>query len=173
MTGADIEEICEAAGRTAVYEFALVSEENPEAGATAPGEKRTTVAITFRDLWDQIRVKKFGHPKPVNLHPQARKETPRARSGTRCGDRSLPARDRVCGGATLRPTENFLAAVLREKDSDDLINPDEEDMLRTILISLNSRAVEKVIFGGRYSGFSEDLKTPCRRHCRWWRRRDG
>ena len=144
MTGADIEEICEAAGRTAVYQ--LSNGERPDA------------LITFRDLWSQIRIKKFGHPKPIDLHPEERHPVATHEAGHGVALVDYPPTGILCGGATLRPTEDFVAAVLPEKVEENRMMMDEEDLYRDLLISVNSRAAEELILNNRYSGVTSDLQ---------------
>src|SRR5579883_1219377 len=116
MTGADIEEACEAAARTVIF------------------EGRETVQ--YDDMWKQLRFIKFGPPSPVDLHPTAKRDVARHEAGHGAAVVDYSPAGWMCSGATLRPREDFLAAVFREREDEDYILVDREDELRTILIAL-------------------------------------
>ena len=137
MTGATIEEICNGAARTAVYD----------------GRKE----VTFEDLWKQIRFEKFGAPSPVDLHESAREPVALHEAGHGAAVVDYSPFGWECSGATLRPRMDFLAAVFREKEYEEYTMQNREDMLRSILISLNSRAVEELICHDQYAGVTSDL----------------
>lgn len=137
MTGATIEEICNGAARSAVYD----------------GRK----TVTFEDLWKQIRFEKFGAPSPVDLHESAKEPVALHEAGHGAAVVDYSPFGWECSGATLRPRMDFLAAVFREKEHEEYTMQNREDMLRSILISLNSRAVEELICNDQYAGVSSDL----------------
>jgi ATP-dependent Zn protease len=155
MSGADIEEICEAAGRTAVYRFQADAQKD----STLPGvmEASRSPAVSYQLLWEQIRIKKFGHPKPLDMHPDEKHPVAVHEGGHGVAVVDFPPEGMLCAGATLRPTEDFVAAVLSERDENRMMS-NEEDLYRQILIAVNSRAAEEEILGKRYSGTSSDFQ---------------
>ncbi|HEY9784194.1 MAG TPA: AAA family ATPase [Candidatus Obscuribacterales bacterium] len=136
MTGADIEEVCEAAARSVIF------------------EGRETV--TFEDLWRQIRFKKFGAPRPVPLHEEERWPIAVHESGHGAAVVHFPPNGFLCSGATLRPTEEFLGAVMFEAVEERNLMM-EEDTFRRIFIAVASRAAEEVVLNDRSAGVSSDL----------------
>jgi ATP-dependent Zn protease len=155
MSGADIEEICEAAGRTAVYRWSS-GVHNAPASDLAEGAQ-TSPGISYELLWEQIRIKKFGHPKPLDIHPAERHPVAVHEGGHGVAVVDFPPEGVLCAGATLRPTEDFVAAVMHEREENRMMM-NEEDLFRRILIAVNSRAAEEVILGKRYAGTSSDFK---------------
>lgn len=136
MTGADIEEVCEGAARTSIYE----------------GRE----GVTFEDLWKQIRFKKWGAPSPVPLHEEERLPTAIHESGHGVAVVEFPPAGMQCSGATLRPTEEFLAAVMFER-TEERRGMDEEDAYRRILIAVSSAAAETHVSNMRSLGTSSDF----------------
>ncbi|HEY9788104.1 MAG TPA: AAA family ATPase [Candidatus Obscuribacterales bacterium] len=136
MTGADIEEVCEAAARSVIY------------------DRREKV--TFEDLWTQIRLKKFGVPKAVPLHEEERWPIAVHEAGHGVAVVHFPQQGFLCSGATLRPTEEFLGAVMSEAVEERSLKM-EEDVFRRILSAVSSRAAEELILDDRSAGVSSDL----------------
>ncbi len=140
MTGADIEETCEAAARTVVYE-----------------SENESLEIGFEALWKQLRFHKFGPPSPVDLHESAKRPVALHEAGHGAAVVDYSPTGWLCSGATLRPREDFLAAVFREKEVEEFQMSNYEDCLRSILIAVNSRAVEEHICKTKYTGTSSDF----------------
>ena len=143
MTGADINDVTDAAGRNAISEFI--------------SGKRKTPAVTFQDLWEQLRIKKWGHPTPIDLHPKERNGVATHEAGHGVPAVHYPISGWVCSGATLRPRQGFVAAVFSESFEEGRFIQSEEDELRSILLALNARAAEEKILGERFNGVSSDL----------------
>jgi cell division protease FtsH len=137
MTGADIEEVCEAAMRTIIF---------------TEGER----AMTDEDLFIQIRMKKNGVPRSVPLHEKERWPIAVHEAGHGIGIVHYPPVGMLCSGATLRPTEDFLGAVMFEK-VEELSMMMEEDCYRRVLIAVASRAAEEIILKDRSAGVGSDL----------------
>jgi cell division protease FtsH len=142
MSGADIETICDATARTVIYERKDGEEKRP---------------IQFKDLWREIRIKKWGLPSAVVLSEEAKWSTAVHEAGHAIAVVDYPPNGQVCAGATLRPRENFLAAVFRELEKDELVDTCEEDCFRAMLISVNSRPCEELVLHAKTTGVTSDF----------------
>ena len=143
LTGADISDVCDAAGRTAISDFA--------------NGQRTSPTLTFQDLWEQLRIKQWGQPTPVDLHPKERKGVATHEAGHGVPAVHYPATGWRCSGATLRPRDGFVAAVFSESFEEGRFIQSEEDEYRRILLALNARASEEKILNERFNGVGSDL----------------
>jgi len=142
MTGADIKEVCDAAGRTAIRRARKESVE---------------VIIEPEDLFDDIYMKKRGQPRALPLDEVERWPTAVHEAGHAVCLVHFTPFGFLCDGATLRPTEDYLAAVFREKDDRELSSQFEEDYFRSVLIAMGSIAAEKLVLGQRSGGATSDL----------------
>jgi len=137
MTGADIEEVCEAAMRTIIFE-----------GSDRP--------LAFADMFAEIRLHKNGVPRSVPLHEKERYPIAVHEAGHGTAVVLYPPAGMLCSGATLTPTEDFLGAVMFER-VEELSLMMKEDCYRRVLIAVASRAAEKVVLNDASAGVSSDL----------------
>lgn len=137
MTGADIEEVCEAGMRTIIFE-----------GSDRP--------LAFADLFSEIRLHKNGVPRSVPLHEKERYPIAVHEAGHGTAVVLYPPAGMLCSGATLTPTEDFLGAVMFER-VEELSLMMKEDCYRRVLIAVASRAAEKVVLNDASAGVSSDL----------------
>lgn len=143
MTGADIKEVCDAAGRTAIRRARRDGDDD--------------VVIHIEDLLDDIYMKKRGQPRAQALDPVEEWPTAVHEAGHAVALVHFTPFGFLCDGATLRPTEDYLAAVFRERDDRELSSQYEEDFYRSVLIAMGSIAAEKLVLGKRSGGATSDL----------------